>query len=168
MTTASRRPQRSSPRVGRIGRSESLMRTTRKQSSGTTTPLVCSHCPAPPRTRSHPCSPGGSNIAISAASEKQDLARDLMRIIFSEEYQTMLAENGLGPANTTLMDAFVDLNPVVNEPAADAALGSKLTPAAPGWAAFEGANILEEFFGKIAEGGDVADLAAEYDELLNG
>lgn len=110
---------------------------------------------------------GGSNIAISAASEKQDLARDLMRIIFSEEYQTMLAENGLGPANTTLMDAFVDLNPVVNEPAADAALGSKLTPAAPGWAAFEGANILEEFFGKIAEGGDVADLAAEYDEQLN-
>src|SRR5690625_5008489 len=87
---------------------------------------------------------GGSNIAISAASEKQDLAADLMRIIFSDEYQTMLAENGLGPANTTLMDAFVDLNPVVNEPAADAALGSKLTPAAPGWAAFEGANIRSE------------------------
>ncbi|MCM3659943.1 extracellular solute-binding protein [Georgenia satyanarayanai] len=110
---------------------------------------------------------GGSNIAISAASEKQDLARDLLRIIFSEEYQTMLATNGLGPANAEQLDAFVELNPTVNEPAAEAALGSKLTPAAPGWAAVEGATVLEEFFGKVAAGGDIAQLAAEYDEQLN-
>lgn len=110
---------------------------------------------------------GGSNIAISAASEKQELARDLLRIIFSEEYQTMLAENGLGPANTQYLDAFVALNPTVNEAAAEAALGSKLTPAAPGWAAVEGATLLEEFFGKVAEGGDIAQLAAEYDEQLD-
>lgn len=110
---------------------------------------------------------GGSNIAISAASEKQELARDLLRIIFSEEYQTMLAENGLGPANTQYLDAFVELNPTVNEAAAEAALGSKLTPAAPGWAAVEGATLLEEFFGKVAEGGDIAQLAAEYDEQLD-
>lgn len=111
---------------------------------------------------------GGSNIAISASSEKQDLAKDLLRIIFSEEYQTMLAENGLGPANTTVTDAFEALNPLVNEPAVEAALGSKLTPAAPGWAAVEGANLLEEFFGKVASGGDTAELAAEYDEQLGG
>lgn len=110
---------------------------------------------------------GGSNIAISASSEKQDLAKDLLRIVFSDEYQEMLAENGLGPANTTLVDGFVELNPLVNEPAAEAALGSKLTPAAPGWAAIEGASILEEFFGKVAGGGDIAQLAAEYDEQLN-
>ncbi len=109
---------------------------------------------------------GGSNIAISAASEKQDLARELLRIIFSDEYQTMLASNGLGPANVEHVDAFVELNPTVNEPAAEAALGSKLTPAAPGWAAVEGATLLEEFFGKVAAGGDVAALAAEYDEQL--
>lgn len=111
---------------------------------------------------------GGSNIAVSASSEKQPLARDLLRI----KYQDMLATNGLGPANTTLMDGFIELNPLVNEPAAEAALGSKLTPAAPGWAAIEGASILEEFFSKIADGGDTAELAAEYDEqldsLLNG
>ena len=54
----------------------------------------------------------------------------------------------------------------------DTAQGSKLTPAAPGWAAVEGSGLLEEFFQKIAEGGDVTQLAAEYDEkigaLLNG
>lgn len=109
---------------------------------------------------------GGSNIAISEASEQQELARDLLRIVFSDEYQTMLAGNGLGPANTGHLDAFVELNPLVNEPAAEAALGSKLTPAAPGWAAVEGATLLEEFFGQVAQGGDIAQLAAEYDEQL--
>ncbi|HEY3436066.1 MAG TPA: extracellular solute-binding protein, partial [Actinotalea sp.] len=43
---------------------------------------------------------GGSNIAIPAKSQHQDLAKNLMRIIFSEQYQTMLAKNGLIPANT--------------------------------------------------------------------
>ena len=47
-----------------------------------------------------------------------------------------------------------------------------LSSKAPGWAAVEGSGLLEEFFQKIAEGGDVTALAAEYDEkigaLLNG
>lgn len=114
---------------------------------------------------------GGSNIAISAASEKQELATDLLRIIFSDEYQDMLAENGLGPANTQHLDSYVELNETANGPAAEAALDSQLTPAAPGWAAVEGADLLEEFFGAVAEGGDIAELAEEYDaqidELLN-
>jgi N,N'-diacetylchitobiose transport system substrate-binding protein len=46
-------------------------------------------------------------------------------------------------------------------------MGSKLTPAAPGWAAVEGSGLLEEFFQKVAEGGDIAALAAEYDEKIN-
>ena len=84
----------------------------------------------------------------------------------------MRASSGLGPANVEHVDAFVELNPTVNEAAAEAALGSKLTPPAPGWAAVEGATLLEELFGKVAADGDVAELAAEYDEqlpaLLNG
>jgi N,N'-diacetylchitobiose transport system substrate-binding protein len=47
-----------------------------------------------------------------------------------------------------------------------------VTPAAPGWAAVEGAQVLEEFFGKIAKGGDVEELAKDYDAkitpMLNG
>lgn len=110
---------------------------------------------------------GGSNIAISAASQKQDLARELLRIIFSEEYQTLLAENGLGPANSQYLDAFEGLNPTVNPDAAAAAVNSKLTPAAPGWAAVEGSGLLEEFFGAVAAGGDIAQLAEQYDEQIN-
>ncbi|HEY9424550.1 MAG TPA: extracellular solute-binding protein, partial [Microterricola sp.] len=42
---------------------------------------------------------GGSNIAISAASKNQEGSRELLKIVFSPEYQTLLGENGLGPAN---------------------------------------------------------------------
>jgi N,N'-diacetylchitobiose transport system substrate-binding protein len=113
---------------------------------------------------------GGSNIAISAASKNQDAAKELMTIIFSEEYQTMLGENGLGPANLDYASALGDdqFATALIESAAE----SKLTPAAPGWAAVEGSGLLEEFFGKVNGGGDVEQLAEEYDakidELING
>jgi N,N'-diacetylchitobiose transport system substrate-binding protein len=108
---------------------------------------------------------GGSNIAISATSKNQEGSRELLKIIFSEEYQTMLGENGLGPANLDYADSLGD------DQFADAlrtsAASSKLTPAAAGWAAVEGSGLLEEFFGKVNAGGDIAALAAEYDEKIN-
>lgn len=107
---------------------------------------------------------GGSNIAISAKSQHPELAENLLRIIFSAEYQTMLAENGLGPANANYVDALGDDEFAQTMIATAAA--SKLTPAAPGWAAVEAAFVYEELFQKIAEGGDVAQLAAEYDEII--
>ena len=113
---------------------------------------------------------GGSNIAISAASKNQSASKELMKIIFSEEYQNMLGENGLGPANLDYSSALGDDQ--FAKALAESAAGSKLTPAAPGWAAVEGSGLLEEFFGKVNAGGDVKALAAEYDEkidaLING
>jgi N,N'-diacetylchitobiose transport system substrate-binding protein len=113
---------------------------------------------------------GGSNIAISAASKNQDASKELMTIIFSPDYQQMLGENGLGPANLDYASSLGDDQ--FATALIDSAAGSKLTPAAPGWAAVEGSGLLEEFFGKVNGGGDVADLAAEYDgkidELING
>ncbi|NKY09268.1 extracellular solute-binding protein [Cellulomonas hominis] len=113
---------------------------------------------------------GGSNIAISAKSQHPELSENLLRIIFSPEYQQMLGENGLGPANKEYVDALGD-----DEFAStmiETAAASKLTPAAPGWAAVEAAFVYEELFQKIAEGGDVTELAAQYDEqitpMLNG
>lgn len=117
---------------------------------------------------------GGSNIGISAASQHQDAAVQLMDIIFSEGYQSLLAENGLGPANLDYVEAYTSLDtfPGVNEIAYEAAANAKLTPAAPGWAAVEEAGIMEDYFQAVAEGGDVATLAAEADakinELING
>lgn len=113
---------------------------------------------------------GGSNIAISAASKNQSASRALLKIIFSEEYQTMLGQNGLGPANLDYTSSLGDDQ--FATALAESAAGSKLTPAAPGWAAVEGSGLLEEFFGKVNAGGDIKALAAEYDakidELING
>jgi len=113
---------------------------------------------------------GGSNIAISAASKNQSASRELMKIIFSEEYQNLLGANGLGPANLDYASSLGDDQFAVA--LAESAANSKLTPAAPGWAAVEGSGLLEEFFGKVNGGGDIAALAAEYDakidELING
>ncbi|MDR1118900.1 MAG: extracellular solute-binding protein [Bifidobacteriaceae bacterium] len=113
---------------------------------------------------------GGSNIGISAASQHPEQAKSLMRIIFSAEFQEMMGGAGLGPANSDYVSALGDDE--FAKALIDSALNSKLTPAAPGWAAVEGAGLLEEFFGKVAQGGDVEALAKEYDDkitpLLNG
>ena len=107
---------------------------------------------------------GGSNIGISAKSKNQEGARELLRIIFSPEYQTMLGENGLGPANSDQVAALGDdqFATALRESASN----SKLTPAAPGWAAVEASLKLEEFFAAVAEGGDIAALAAQYDAQI--
>jgi len=113
---------------------------------------------------------GGSNIAISAASKNQEASKELMKIIFSADFQTMLGENGLGPANLDYASSLGDDQ--FAKALIDSAAASKLTPAAPGWAAVEGSGLLEEFFGKVNGGGDIPTLAAEYDakidELING
>ena len=107
---------------------------------------------------------GGSNIAISAKSPDQELAMSLMKIIFSDEYQTMLAKNGLGPANSTLNNLMGD------DEFAKAGIASseaaKLTPPAEKWAAFEASKNIEEFFARIAQGNDIADEAAKFDAVI--
>lgn len=107
---------------------------------------------------------GGSNIAIPAKSQNQELAANLVRLIFSEEYQTMLAEGGLIPGNGTYTSAMGD--DVYSQAAIAAALDAKLTPAAEKWADVEGERILEDFFQKIASGADVVTTAAETDRLI--
>ncbi len=107
---------------------------------------------------------GGSNIGISAKSQHPELAKSLMTIIFSPEYQQMLGENGLGPANSDYMSSLGDDK--FAKTAIETAAASKLIPAAPGWAAIEGAFVYEELFQKIADGGDVDALATEYDAKI--
>lgn len=113
---------------------------------------------------------GGSNIGISAKSKNPELAKSLMKIIFSADYQKMLGENGLGPANSDYVSSLGDDQ--FAKALIESASNSKLTPAAPGWATVEGALVLEEFFSKIKDSTDLKGLAAEYDAkitpMLNG
>lgn len=112
---------------------------------------------------------GGSNIGISAQTEEPELAKELMRIIFSEDYQKLLGENGLGPGDERYVSSLGDDQ--FAKALIESASNSKLTPAAPGWAAIESANLMEEFFSKIKDAPDLKALGEEYnaklDALLN-
>jgi N,N'-diacetylchitobiose transport system substrate-binding protein len=107
---------------------------------------------------------GGSNIAVSAKSQNQELAKKAVALMLSDEYQTIMAENGLTPAKNSLAPKLGDDE--FAQATIEAASNAKLTPAAPGWASVEGARILEDLFVGIAQGGDVAALAAEADEKI--
>ncbi|CAM3681164.1 extracellular solute-binding protein [Isoptericola cucumis] len=107
---------------------------------------------------------GGSNVAISATTPSPELAEDVLRVVFSDEYQTMLAEAGLGPARGEFTDLMME--DVFGRTLVRTAAASKLTPAAPGWAAIEEAGVYEDLFARIAEGEDVEALAAEFDARL--
>lgn len=107
---------------------------------------------------------GGSNIAVSAKSKNQDLARDLLRIVFSADYQKKLGGAGLGPANADYVDSLG--SDEFAKALIASASNSKLTPAAPGWAAVESSMVMEEFFGKIRDASDLTALAKEYDAKI--
>ena len=107
---------------------------------------------------------GGSNIAVAAKSQSPDLAYEALKIMLSDGYQSILAENGLVPARTSLISKM-PAGPLAEATEA-AASNTKLTPAAPGWANVESDRILEDLFVQIAQGGDVASLAAEADEKI--
>lgn len=115
---------------------------------------------------------GGSNIAISAKSAHPELAESALKIIFSDEYQGILAGAGLVPAKQALGGDVAAASPELAAVIAEAAANAKLTPASPKWADVESARLLQDFFVKIATGGDIEALATQLDldieDILNG
>ncbi len=115
---------------------------------------------------------GGSNVGVAAKSKNVDLAKKALEIMLSDDYQTILAENGLVPAKTSLGDRVAAATPELATVIAEAAANAKLTPASPKWADVEAQGLLQDFFVNIAGGGDVERLATELDSkiesVLNG
>ena len=107
---------------------------------------------------------GGSDIAIAAKSANQDLAKEAVALMLSDDYQTIMAEAGLTPAKVSLADLLGDDE--FAQATILAGSNAKLTPASAGWAQVEGSRILEDLFVQIAQGGDVAELAAAADEAI--
>jgi N,N'-diacetylchitobiose transport system substrate-binding protein len=107
---------------------------------------------------------GGSNLAVSALTRNVALSEDLLRIVYSPEYQSLLARAGLGPANLRYTDLMT--GDKFGRTLVETAEASKLTPPAPGWAEIEARGIYEDLFKEIARGGDVAELATRYDAII--
>ncbi|MEZ0578316.1 extracellular solute-binding protein [Nocardioides sp. MH1] len=108
---------------------------------------------------------GGSDIAVSAKTENQDLARDVVGLMLSDDYQGILADAGLTPARESLSSLLGDDE--FAQATIEAASNAKLTPAAANWATVEGTRILEDLFGQIAQGGDVTQLAGDADDRIS-
>lgn len=104
---------------------------------------------------------GGSNVAIAAKSDAQGKAQAALEIILSEGYQKILAENGLIPARTSFAQYLPD--DAITAEAAKAAASSKAVPASPKWAEVESAGVIKDALVKIAQGGDVTQIATELD-----
>ncbi|WOF24007.1 extracellular solute-binding protein [Microbacterium betulae] len=112
---------------------------------------------------------GGSNMAISAASPNQGLAQEAMSLIYSEEFQSMLAsDGGWVPGN---LDYAGALEGVTAEFATTAVEASKLTPNTPAWGVADSAQVPASIFTRIANGEDVqtvgADVDAQLEDMLN-
>ena len=107
---------------------------------------------------------GGSDIAVSAKSPNQDLARKAVALMLSDDYQGILAENGLTPARDSLASLLGDDE--FAQATIAAASNAKLTPAAANWATVEGTRVLEDLFSQIAQDGDIEHLAADADEQI--
>ncbi|MEQ6900161.1 extracellular solute-binding protein [Nocardioides sp. YIM 152588] len=107
---------------------------------------------------------GGSDIAVPAKSPNQDLAREALALMLSDDYQGLMAAQGLTPARESLASLLGDDE--FAQATIAAASNAKLTPAAANWATVEGTRILEDLFSEIAQGGDVTTLAAEADERI--
>lgn len=107
---------------------------------------------------------GGSNVAVATKSEAPTKAKAALAIMLSEGYQKLLAEQGLTPGIVSAAEYLPD-TPVAQAQAA-ALANSKGTPASPNWAEVETAQLIPDALVKIAEGGDVEEIATALDEAI--
>jgi N,N'-diacetylchitobiose transport system substrate-binding protein len=112
---------------------------------------------------------GGSNLAISAKSPHPTLAYKALKIMLSDGYQKILAQNGMVPALTTQSQYMPKTE--ASQAALNAAQGAFSTPAAPNWANVESSKDLETAFMHISQGQDVTAVAktldSQIDKILN-
>ena len=113
---------------------------------------------------------GGSVIGVASNSDNKDLAVDLVEIMIGTEYQSQMAEVGLLPARTSLLDEVGGSEAA--EAQAVAAANSRFVPSSENWAAVEAEFVLQDMLTRIAQGEDIAGAAATADaaieEILNG
>lgn len=108
---------------------------------------------------------GGSNIAIPSKSAHPELAYKALQIVLSDDYQKILASNGMVPAKVS-QAKFLPTDSF-SQAAAAAAANAILTPASPKWADVEASQVLEDSFSKLAQGQDVKTVAADLDAKIN-
>lgn len=107
---------------------------------------------------------GGSNIAVAYKSDAPNKAKAALKIMLSEGYQKLMAEQGLTPGLKSASSSLPDTD--IAKAQAEALANSKGTPASPNWAEVEAAQLIPDALVKIAQGGDVKEIATELDSAI--
>jgi N,N'-diacetylchitobiose transport system substrate-binding protein len=102
---------------------------------------------------------------VSAASRHQEEALNLVGIMLSEEYQTILGETGLTPARLSLADLLGDDE--FARAASRRGGRGQADAVGAGLAGVEGSRTMEDLFVGLATGGDPAELARRADEAID-
>ncbi len=110
---------------------------------------------------------GGSNLAVAAGSEKQELAREFLKIALSDEFEGALAKEGGVIPNKASLQKQVEGNPAA-EAAAPAVAGGGLTPLIPQWAAVENPpNPVKRYMTAVLKGTPHAEAAESVEQEIN-
>jgi N,N'-diacetylchitobiose transport system substrate-binding protein len=107
---------------------------------------------------------GGSNIGIPVNSEQQDLAYDLVKVLVSPAFQAQFPDAGLMPILTSELEKVGGSEGAIAQ--AEAAKNSKFVPASEKWAGVEANNVLQDMLTQIAQGEDIAEVAAQADASI--
>ncbi|MGC4943271.1 extracellular solute-binding protein [Kribbella sp. DT2] len=105
----------------------------------------------------------GSTIGIAAKSPNKDVAVDWLKAITSKSFQQTMTRT------IHQLPIVPDFLPTTDVPdilklGTQAATVSRALPATPGEATLETESYNEQFFAKIAKGGEIASSAQEYDK----
>lgn len=110
---------------------------------------------------------GGSNIAIPAMSRNQEAAKDLLRLVFQADFMTpFAAEGGWVPGNSSFSGPLEETELGAAE--VSAVENAVATPQAEGWGVVENNDVIRDALTKLAQGGDVAQIAQETDAKVEG
>ncbi len=110
---------------------------------------------------------GGSNLAVAAGSEKQELAKEFLKIALSDKYEGELAKEGGVIPNKSALQSNLKGNPAA-EAAAPAVEGGGLTPLIPEWGAVENPpNPIKTYMTSVLKGKSHADAAKAVEGEMN-
>ncbi|MBL1120414.1 extracellular solute-binding protein [Streptomyces sp. 110] len=110
---------------------------------------------------------GGSNLAIAAGSEKQELAKEFLKIALNDTHEGQLAKEGGVIPNKESLQARLKGNAAAQAAAPAAATGGT-TPLIPEWAAVENApNPVKTYMTAVLSGKSPAEAAKSVEGELN-
>ncbi|MEH6377330.1 extracellular solute-binding protein [Streptomyces sp. KLMMK] len=110
---------------------------------------------------------GGSNLAVTAGSKKQELAKEFLKIALSDKNEGALAKEVGSIPNKESLLAQVKGNPAA-EAAAPAAKGGGTTPLIPEWAAVENApNPIKAYMTAVLNGKSPEEAAKQVEADIN-